>query len=173
MNELSVSLLETLRKGSEFSLYRGRHSGATSPVLLLATAAEQPAPESLRRLEHEYSLAAELDSSWAVRPLAFGRENGRVVLVLEDFGGTPLDQILAEGRNDALDLQRLLRIAIGLTAAVGQVHRLGLIHKDIKPANVLVDPAGTVRLTGFGIASRLTREHSAAEPLEVLAGTLA
>jgi hypothetical protein len=109
MTEFSVHLLETLRKGREFSLYRGRHNGATAPVLLLATAAEQPAPETLRRLEHEYSLAAELDSSWAARPLALGRDNERVVLVFEDFGGEPLDQILAERRGGALGLSRALR----------------------------------------------------------------
>ena len=54
------------------------------------------------------------------------------------------------------------------------MHERGLIHKDIKPANVLVDAAtGQVRLTGFGIASRLPRERQAPEPPEVIAGTLA
>jgi serine/threonine protein kinase len=54
------------------------------------------------------------------------------------------------------------------------VHERGLIHKDIKPANILVDPAsGGVWLMGFGIASRLPREHQAPAPPEVIAGTLA
>src|SRR5258708_42134 len=70
-------------------------------------------------------------------------------------------------------LRRFLRIAIGLAAALGQVHRHGLIHKDIKPANVLVDDDGNVWLTGFGIASRLPRERQAPAPPEIIAGTLA
>jgi energy-coupling factor transporter ATP-binding protein EcfA2 len=57
--------------------------------------------------------------------------------------------------------------------ALGQVHRRGLIHKDIKPENVLVDDAGNVWLTGFGIASRLPRERQAPAPPEIIAGTLA
>ena len=58
--------------------------------------------------------------------------------------------------------------------AIGQLHGRGLIHKDIKPANVLVDSeTGRVRLTGFGIASRLPRERQSPEPPEFIAGTLA
>jgi len=89
--------------------------------------------------------------------------------VLDDSGGEPLDLILSR----PLELTRFLRLAISLATALGQVHWHGLIHKDIKPANVLVDAAGNVRLTGFGIASRLTREHQAPAPPEVIAGTLA
>src|SRR5229473_37685 len=67
-----------------------------------------------------------------------------------------------------------LFVAMPLTAAVGQVHARGLIHKDLKPANILVDTAsGGVWLTGFGIASRLPREHQLPAPPEVIAGTLA
>ena len=61
-----------------------------------------------------------------------------------------------------------------LSAALGRLHGCGLIHKDIKPANVLVDSeTGQVWLTGFGIASRLPRERQSPEPPEFIAGTLA
>ena len=61
-----------------------------------------------------------------------------------------------------------------MSAALSRLHGSGLIHKDIKPANVLVDSAtGQVRLTGFGIASRLPRERQSPEPPEFIAGTLA
>jgi PAS domain S-box-containing protein len=73
-----------------------------------------------------------------------------------------------------MPIGRFLRIALGLTTAIGQMHGRGLIHKDIKPANVLVDSeSGEVRLTGFGIASRLQRERQAPERPELIAGTLA
>jgi AAA ATPase domain/Protein kinase domain len=80
---------------------------------------------------------------------------------------------LRGAQGQALDLTRCLRIAIGLTAALGQVHRHGLIHKDIKPGNVLVDDGNTVWLTGFGIASQLPHERQAPAPPEIIAGTLA
>jgi PAS domain S-box-containing protein len=173
MTERSGYLLETLREGREFILYRGRRRDNPSPVLALALAAERPSPQSLRRLEHEYSLAAELDPQWATRPLALTRHEGRMMLVLEDPGGEPLDGVLARGRGQPLELTRFLRLAPGLATALGQVHRHGMIHKDIKPANVFVDDVGNVRLTGFGIASRLPHECQAPAPPEVTAGTLA
>jgi len=72
-----------------------------------------------------------------------------------------------------LDLTRFLRIAIGLSRALGKLHEHGIIHKDIKPANVMVDPTSDqVWLTGFGIASDLPRERQAPEPPETIAGTL-
>ncbi len=71
-------------------------------------------------------------------------------------------------------MDRFLRLAIGIAAALGKAHQRGLVHKDVKPANILVNCAdGLTRLTGFGIASRLPRERQAPEPPEVIAGTLA
>ena len=62
-------VFETLREGADFTLYRGRQHGDPSPVLAIEPSAEQPSPQSLRRLEHEYSLAAELDPAWAAKPI--------------------------------------------------------------------------------------------------------
>jgi PAS domain S-box-containing protein len=114
-----------------------------------------------------------MDPEWTAKPLALTHHEGRTILVLKDPGGEPLDQILHLQQGQLLDLRRALRIAIGLTRALGQVHRRGLIHKDIKPENVLVDDADRVWLTGFGIASRLPRDRQALAPLEIIAGTLA
>ena len=72
------------------------------------------------------------------------------------------------------EIASFLRLAIGIATALAQVHQRGLIHKDIKPANVLVNSVtGQVWLMGFGIASRLPRERQAPAPPEVIAGTLA
>jgi serine/threonine protein kinase len=77
------------------------------------------------------------------------------------LAGEPLSRLLDE----RLGLLEFLRISIRLTAALGQVHERGLIHKDIKPENILVhQESGGVWLTGFGVASHLPREHHAAAP---------
>jgi PAS domain S-box-containing protein len=178
MTEPSEYVLTAIREGTEFTLYRGRQRGNPSPVLVVAPAAGQPLPQSLRRLEHEYSLAAELEPAWAATPLALARHEGRRILVLADPGGEPLDCFLERdrlerGKEQPFDLARLLRLAINLATALGHAHQRGLIHKDVKPEHVLVDDAGHVWLTGFGIASRLPRERQAPAPPEVVAGTLA
>src|ERR1700677_4387860 len=170
MTERFEYILEPLREGADFTVYRGQRRGNPSPVLAIA---EQPSPQSLRRLEHEYSLAAELDPAWAAKPMALTQHEGRTILVLSDPGVEPLDQVLERDQGQPLDLTRFLRSAIGLASAVGQVHRRGLIHRDIKPANVLVDDAGNVWLTGFGIASQLPQERQAPAPPEIIAGTFA
>jgi hypothetical protein len=134
------------------------------------SASEHPAPAFVDRLTHEYGLKDELDGRSALRPLALVREHARTMLLLEDPGAKPLAQLL--GR--PMEMGRFLRFAAGLSAALRRVHEHGLIHKDIKPANVLVDVAsGQVWLTGFGIAARLLRERQAPEPPELVAGTLA
>src|SRR5260370_37691047 len=128
-------MLEPLREGADFTLYRGRQHGNPSPVLAIAPSAEQPSPQSLRRLEHEYSLAAELDPAWAAKPLALTRHEGRTILVLNDPGGELLDLGLDRDQGQPLDLTRFLRIAISLAGALRHVHRPGLVHKESQPAS--------------------------------------
>src|SRR5215813_11613631 len=164
-------VLEPLRRDEEFVLYRGEPAEqAGSPsVLLLAPASTRPTLETLEKIGHEYSLRHELDSAWAVRPLAVSYQQGQTTLVLEDPGGRTLDQILP----GPMEMTRFLRLAVSLAAALNGMHKRNLIHKDVKPANVLVDPrTGQVRLMGFGIASRLPRERQAPAPSEFIAGTL-
>ncbi len=171
MIELSRYVFETLREDEGFAFCRGRKiDGELPTILLVAPLSEHPVPAVLERLEHEYSLRDELDSDWAARPLTLVRREGRPMLILEDAGGEPLDRLLGQ----PMELSRFLRFAVGLAAALGKLHQQGLIHKDIKPANILVDSArGAVWLTGFGIASRLPRERQSAEAPEMIAGTLA
>src|ERR1700719_3401796 len=168
-----VSRLTVLLEDGERVLCRGwRDDGDDdgTAVLAVLSASEHPAPGFVDQLAHEYGLKDELDGRSAARPLALVREHGRTALLLEDPGGEPLARLL--GR--PMEMGRFLRFAIGISAALGQVHERGLIHKDIKPANVLVDSTtGRVWLTGFGIAGRLPRERQSPEPPELVAGTLA
>ncbi|MBV8329420.1 MAG: serine/threonine-protein kinase PknK, partial [Verrucomicrobia bacterium] len=201
--ELSRYAFESLRTDEEFNLYRSRRNvglssfakatedksaearedvgsaslvpgppdeEGPSSVLVLTPVLQQAKPGTIKRLEHEYSLRDQLDPDWAVRPLTLIRRHGRPVLVCEDPGGESLSHFVGQ----PMEIPRFLRLAIRLTAGLSKLHSRGLIHKDIKPANILVDPAiGAVWLTGFGIASRLPRERQMIEPAEVIAGTLA
>jgi serine/threonine protein kinase len=148
--ELSKYVLEALRKDGEFILYRGRSKEDASQVLVLSPVAEHPTPESLKRLEHEYSLREALDPAWAVRPMAMVRHSDHTVLISEDPGGVPLDQLLSQ----PLDLASSLRLATGISIAIDHLHQSRIIHKDIKPVNLLVNSVtGQCWLMGFGAAA--------------------
>ena len=164
---------QILFEDGERLFYRGWRVGGDgdrSAVLVVLPAAEHPSPSSLDRLTHEYGLKDELDEVWAVRPLELVRDGGRAMLVLEDPGGEPLDLLLSV----PMEVGHFLRVATGIVTALGKLHQRGLVHKDIRPANILVNCTDErVRLTGFGITSRLSRERQTIEPPEALTGTLA
>src|SRR6516164_8995990 len=144
--------------------------GKRRTVLIVLPATENLSRASLEHFSHEYELKDKLDGAWAVRPLDLVRDAGRTMLVLDDADGEPLDGLLGV----PMEVGHFLRLAIRSAAALGKLHQRGLVHKDIKPANILVDgTTGEVRLTGFGIASRLMLERQSPHPPETIAGTLA
>src|SRR6266850_5078579 len=166
--------LETLLEDGEFVLCRsGVPSDTTSPsrsVLVVMPRSQHPRPQALQMLEHEHTLRDELNPAWAVRPLALTTHGRRAALILEDPGG----ELLGQRVGTPMDVADVLRVGAGAAAALRQLHGRGLIHKDIKPANVLTDWAtGRVWLRGFGIASRFPRERRMPEPPEFISGTLA
>ena len=148
-------------------LCRACHEGVNGErkiVLAVVPAAEHPTPQSLDRLAHEFGLRDELDSAWAAKPLELLQDRSRTILVLEDLGGEPLTWLM----DAPMETGSFLRLAIQMVAAVGKVHQRGLMHKDIKPANFLVNRTnGGVRLTGFGFASRRPRERQPPDPARV------
>ncbi|MDR0241697.1 MAG: AAA family ATPase [Burkholderia sp.] len=150
---------------------RGRRpgpDGKPEAVLAVCLATGHPLLSSIARLEHEYGLKDALDGSWAVRPIALAREQGRTVLILEDPGGAPLAGLL--GR--PMETGRFLGLALGIAVALNRLHQRGLVHRDVKPAHIVVNDTPTeVRLTGFGIAVRQSRERHAFAPPEEIAGT--
>ena len=145
-------------------------NGKRRAVLIVLPVAEHPSRSSLDRLAHEYELRDELDGAWAVQPVDLVRDGARTMLVLDDAGGEPLDGLIGA----PFDVGSFLSLSIGIALAVDKLHQRGLVHKDIKPAHILVNGATEeVRLTGFGIASRLARERQSPHPPETIAGTLA
>ena len=118
MTENSRHVLEPLWEDGEFVLSRSVRDGERSPLLVISPALAQPAPGSLRRLEHAYGLRDELDSAWAVRPLELVWSHGRPTLLLEDPGG----ELLARLVGQPWEVRQFLRVAIGLASALGQLH---------------------------------------------------
>ncbi|MCA9715932.1 MAG: AAA family ATPase, partial [Myxococcales bacterium] len=127
--------------------------------------------ERRARLRREYEILRGIDDGCVVKALGLERLGEHEALVLEDFGGAPLSRLM---RSRALSLRERVSIGVALARALEGLHRHNIIHKDVKPQNVLVHPeTGVVKLIDFGIATRLTQEHSGALSVNALEGTLA
>lgn len=110
------------------------------------------------RLQREFDISAGIRSARIAQPLAVESFGSAPALVLEDVGGTALSDTLK--RSGPLSPSRFLPIAIELTEGLAEVHDSGVIHKDIKPSNVMyVEATGAVKLIDFGIASIAPAEH--------------
>ena len=159
------SRTQTRWEDDEYVLSRIHRDGA---ACLLVQSRFGERPEALARLEHAYELRDVLDPAWATRPLSLVRQDGGDALLLEDPGGEVLSRLV--GR--PWELRVFLRVGIGIAEALRQLHRQGIVHKDVKPEHILVDVGtGQAWLTGFSIASRVPRERQG--PPEIIAGSLA
>ncbi len=121
------------------------------------------------QIEHELKVAGDLNPKYILRPVKIERSAKQSVLVLEECPYPPLSQSLGAPQ----ETETFLRIAIGITAALAEVHNHGLVHKDIKPENIFADKTGAAKIGGFGLASGLSSERLPPGPAEEIAGSLA
>jgi len=164
-------LLHEIYQGRRTVIYQARHSETEERVLIKKLQAEYPPLDEIARFKREYSIASEIDSSGIVKPLALIPAQNGYALVLEDFGGESLHGFMERRR---VDINLFLEIALQLVRTVGDLHQHNIIHKDIKPHNIIRNSrTGVVKLTDFGIASRLSHERQELLSPVQLEGTLA
>lgn len=107
-------------------------------------------PQERERFASEAKLIAQLESPYVVRVLGAGVHEGRLYYVMEYVEGATLGEHVREKGN--LSPARSYRMAWALARALESAHKLGIVHRDVKPANVMVDAKGQPRLTDFGLA---------------------
>lgn len=153
------------------SIYRGRHPGDGAPVIIKILAHAYPRPSQIAWFRREHDVLQRFRAPEIVRSLAVGFDQLRWGIVLEDTGGESLERLLKARR---LSLPEVLVIGMQLCTALAHVHAQNVIHKDINPANIVVNPSThRVQLIDFGIATVLSRETAPLRNPEVLEGTLA
>ncbi|KWO40198.1 histidine kinase [Burkholderia sp. MSMB1459WGS] len=144
--------------------------GHRTPVLIVRPKGGASNAAAFERLLNEFRIRDKLDRGWAVRPLELQRQGDRIALVLEDSGGVPLEHLLSA----TLPIERFLKLATRIAAAVHRMHASGIVHRDLKPAHLYVDGATDhVRITGFGIASDIPSDRERTSPPDIIAGTMA
>ena len=163
--------VETLGESGTALLLRARSTADGASVVIKLLKSEYPTPEEVARLAHEHRIVEDLRLEGVVRPLRIERFKHRVGLILEDFGGVSLRSMIGPG---GMATETFLRLAIPLARTLGEVHDADVIHKDVNPSNIVVDGGlTTVKITDFGIATRLPRVHREATSPDRLEGTLA
>ncbi|MBP0004507.1 MAG: AAA family ATPase [Cyanobacteria bacterium SBC] len=165
-------VVEELDRSDKTVVYRGYQQHDRRPAIVKTTRLDYPDLADIARIRHEYEIAASLDSPYLIR--AYSLEtypNHRVAAVYEDIGGTSLDAVMRVRR---FSIEESLDIALKLAEALRDLHQAKIVHKDLKPHNVIYNAdTGRVQLIDFGIASRLSQEQPTLDPLNTLEGTLA
>jgi len=148
--------IETVYQGQETIVYRALSKVDKQPVIIKTLKTDYPNPKRLAQFHHEYEITQGLELNWVIQPLALRKYENRWALIFEDIGGDSLHNILQE---QTLDLYTTLQIAIALTDGLGELHANNIIHKDIKPANIIANlEKKKVKITDFSISTRLSLE---------------
>ncbi|MEH2348553.1 MAG: AAA family ATPase [Nostoc sp.] len=166
---------EELYNGSRTLVYRGYRETDSLPVVIKLLKNPYPSFSELVQFRNQYTIAKNLNSPLIIQTYSLEPYQNVYALVMEDFGGISLkDYFTSEQRQYIAFLQEFLQIAIALCNTLDILYRERIIHKDIKPANILINPeTKQVKLIDFSIASLLPRETQTLLNPNVLEGTLA
>src|SRR5688572_30772570 len=160
---------ELLAESERNTVRRVRRKCDGVRLVIKTSTREYPSVRDSRRLEFEYHLLRKLQGPRVIAALELERHGGRVAIVLEDFGGERVSPKDAQG----LPLEQFFPLALAVVRAIGEVHARGVIHKDINPRNILMNPhTGEVKLIDFSLSTELGRERERAVFHTGLEGTL-
>ncbi|MEH1884161.1 trifunctional serine/threonine-protein kinase/ATP-binding protein/sensor histidine kinase [Nostoc sp.] len=172
---LNYRISEQLYAGSRTLVYRAIRETDLTPVVIKLLQQEYPSFNELLLFRNQYTIAKNIDLPGIVRPYSLEPHRNSYALVMEDFGGISLrDWMNGKMGGKQYSLTEFLEIAIALSDILDGLYRHRIIHKDIKPANILINPeTQQVKLIDFSIASLLPKETLEVHSPNVLEGTLA
>ncbi|MEG4168524.1 MULTISPECIES: AAA family ATPase [unclassified Microcoleus] len=176
---LGYQINEQIYAGNRTLVYRGCRSSDRQPVAIKLLRNDFPSFNELVHFRNQYVIAKNLNIPGTVKAYSLESYHNRYALVMEDFGGISLCSYLpslASESNEPLEglpVNEFLPMAIQIANALDGLHRHHVIHKDLKPANILINPTSKeVKLIDLSIASLLPRETQEIQNPNVLEGTL-
>jgi predicted ATPase/serine phosphatase RsbU (regulator of sigma subunit)/tRNA A-37 threonylcarbamoyl transferase component Bud32 len=173
MIEFDITDFELVKKIYESQrsvVHRGRHSKDNRLVIIKILNSEYPTPEQLARFKSEYEIARRVGSKNTPGMLGMGQYKNSLMMVMEDFGGRSLDNILLEKR---VTLPDFFSVSLQLTTLLGELHQQNIVHKDINPSNIVWNlEDNKIRIIDFGISTELSRENPQIRNPSVLEGSL-
>ncbi len=162
---------ENLYQSIHTLVYRGTRNSDHQPVILKTLRNEYPNFNELVQFRHQYTIAKNLDFPGIIQTYDLEAYGNGYILIIEDFGGISLSEF---NQGKPLNIQSFLPIAIQLSDILHGLYQNRVIHKDIKPANILIHPeTKQVKLIDFSISSLLPRETQDIQNPNILEGTLA
>lgn len=168
---LGYEIFEKIHESKGKVVYRGKKKQKQQPVIIKLLNSEYPTLEEITHLRHEYKVLKDFTSERVVKPYSLEKYQNSFALILEDFGGQSLSQILIFRQ---LKITECLQIAIALAETLIDLDKAAIIHKDIKPSNIIINvETGQVKLTDFGLSSQLFLEKQTISNPNLLEGTLA
>ncbi|MEG5001148.1 trifunctional serine/threonine-protein kinase/ATP-binding protein/sensor histidine kinase [Microcoleus sp. B4-D4] len=166
-------IVETVYSGSRTLVYRAIRTHDQLPVVIKLLKNEYPTFSELVQFRNQYTIAKNLCQPGIIQTYSLEPYRNSYALVMEDFGGISLQEWAGSGKN-SLSLREFLAVAIALCNTLDILYRQHIIHKDIKPANILINPeTKEIKLIDFSIASLLPRETQEIQNANSLEGTLA
>jgi diguanylate cyclase (GGDEF)-like protein len=171
---LDHEIIEQLHDSSRSLVYRARAADGSALIVKMPNQ-QFPSFQQLAQFKREYAIARRCRHPGVVHPLALQRNKGRWTMIQEDVGGLALDKLLRAQppSQRGLALDDFFDIALQLCAALEEVHRQGVIHKDINPSNLVWNgERRLLQLIDFGIACELPHESQGIVHPHALEGTL-
>ncbi|HIK29008.1 MAG: trifunctional serine/threonine-protein kinase/ATP-binding protein/sensor histidine kinase [Oscillatoriaceae bacterium SKW80] len=165
-------LRETIYEGVRTIVYRGIKESDRTSVIVKTLKSEYQTLEEITRLRHEYQILQTLEEiEGVVESIGLENYQNGLAIILKDSGEESLKQIMDSCK---ITLKLFLKIGIELAKTLQALHQRKIIHKDIKPHNILIDTKTfKVKIIDFSIATRLSRENQALANPQLLEGTLA
>ncbi len=167
----NYKIIDCLHRGSKTLVYRAQRIADAQLVILKLLRNQYPSFHELLQFRNQYIITKNLNIPGIIHPESLEPYRNSYILVMEDYGGISLQQYVKE---QSLSLVDILNLTIQLAQSLHELHQSRVIHKDIKPANILIHPdTKQVKLIDFSIASLLPKETQEIQTINTLEGTLA